>query len=466
MTVFLVVRALDVNYAQMAGVSAKIGFDGAAPSAVSQTARAGEFEREIPSGAASARVELTKAGFWDVTQELSFYFGLPPSMDWKNGQSLAARNYDVHSRGGSDFNLAVNLVLGHLKDAQADVDAVVARGGISYLKPQAHVIRDLDTPVLNPGGTGWNQLKHVKTGAVLPPGKVMFAQRKTVPELLMIYRPSGMARSFQIDGKNPQYVPIPFHIFFHPSPAGFQGVYPFSFKYLDLVARYCFYPQIHNVGKAMINQNHHSPDPCVFVYPVGSARQWFGVVATQTNLMRLCQEVSFFIQRMDGISYPLQPVGRCAVSAFSAAAQYLKMMMDNPDATFGDHLREIYAFDPYLLGQEATLCQQIATWWNGGADDRRFRMYTQWETWAKSMRRAIPSATVTNGPENARQDEASQASLVFTPFETFWSAIAAMIPPGGPLDIDLPPRSWGELHQLIPALFMQHARKNGKLFVP
>ncbi len=467
MDVFLVVRALDANYALIVGAALKVRFDGGAPIDVAQTSTVGEFEILIPPGTSTASVLVSKKGFWDGAQDLTLTLGTPPSIAWNGAQTLAARNFEAHSRTGPDFNLVVNMVVMQLRDAKASVDAVVSAGGMSYLTPQGHVIRDLDDRILDPSGKGWDQLKHSKTGGVKPTGKVYFAERGHTPKLFAIYRPNGMARSFQVDGGNPQHLPIPFHLFFHPHiPAHFgETPYPFGTKYIDLIARYLFYPQVFNIGKAMVNQHHLSPDPCVFAFPVGHIREWFGELAKQTNLLRFFQEAAYFLQRMDGVSYPMQGVGRCAISAFSAGAEQLKIMMDTPDAAFLEQLREIYAFDPYLPGNEFSLCNAFGAWLQKGADDRKLRMYTQNPSWYGFAKQQLPSATESSGPENAKVSDSSAGTSLLVPHGTFWTALRDAIPkPWATGTLDEPPVVWDDVHSLMPALFMSHARKKGQLW--
>jgi hypothetical protein len=464
MDVFLVVRALDVNVAPPAGAKVRVGFDHGPPLPVPET-RTGEFEVQIPQTASSIRIVVSQAGAWDTVQDLS-YTGVPlPTVAWAGAQALGARSFEAHSRSGGDFVVIVQMVAMQLRDAQASVDAAVTAGGITYMKPQPHVIRDLDDKeILDKKGKGWNQLRHVETGGVLPTGKLYFAERQTVPKLFAIYRPHRMARVFQVDRQSPVHVPIPFHLFFHPVVPATTDEYPYGRSYVDRIARYCVYPQIWNIGKAMVNQHHHSPDPCVFVFPVGKAIDWFGTLAHQSNLMRFFEEAAYFVQRMDNVSIPMQPVGRCAISAFSAGAEQLWTMFGHPDARFERHLREVYAFDPYLPGREAALCKKIGTWFQNGADERCFRMYTQSDTWWTHAIAQLTAPTLTKGPENAQEAETSSATVLHVPFATFWDALGAAIPKPWPEGtIDLPPRDWDAAHQLIPALFMSHARKKGRL---
>ena len=173
---------------------------------------------------------------------------------------------------------------------------------------------------------------------------MFYAKRVDTPQLLGIWVPQGVTVSRQRNNVDPATKPLNFHVFYHPSPGKLKGFYPFSFDYVDLICRYLFYfPFLH---KEMVNLHQAAAVNTIFVFPVGSARNWNGGLSGQSSVLRLLQEVAFFVQRMDRIPIPLQQVGKCAVSGFSAAGTFVNQAMTPENPHFDEHvLREIYGFD-------------------------------------------------------------------------------------------------------------------------
>jgi hypothetical protein len=102
-------------------------------------------------------------------------------------------------------------------------------------------------------------------------------------------------------------------------------------------------------------------------------------------------------------------------------------------------------------GKKETLafCNAMAAWHRKGQSGRTFRVYTQSATWFNSsLNTALQSPTATNGPRNSRELEAANGTLLLVP-TPFWQLVS-------------PTLNFGSVHQLIPALFMEHAVTNSK----
>jgi hypothetical protein len=173
---------------------------------------------------------------------------------------------------------------------------------------------------------------------------MFYARRVETPALIAIWVPQGVLVSRQRNNVDPATKPLNFHIFYHPSPGKIKGSYPFSPLFVDLVCRYLFYYKIKH--KEMVNQHVAAGVNNILIFPVGSSRNWNGGLGGQNSVLRLLQEVAFFVQRMDRIPIPLQTVGKCAVSGFSASGTFVNQAMGLENAHFDQNvLREIYGFD-------------------------------------------------------------------------------------------------------------------------
>lgn len=287
-----------------------------------------------------------------------------------------------------------------------------------------------------------------------------FLERPTVPKLVAVYLPDNRLKTFQRDGTSPISAGIPYHVFFHPSTRNFKGVYPFARDYVDMISRYLLREQSFNGNKAMVNQHVVAGKRPVFVFPVGSPTLGFGSIPRQASLLRLLQEVNYILQRMDGIAYPVHPVGFCAASAFSQGCDALKTMLDTPFPEFdAAHLREIYGLDLFRQKDVDAMCKSLGRWFRGGADERKLRIYTQELNWRAAMRANIPSGTVTKGRSGATEDETPSSTLFCGPRDVFWAAMKREVTnqPFGVFD-DVPAEYYS-VHAMHPALFMTHALK-------
>jgi hypothetical protein len=486
MATYLVVRTLDVNYAPVPTRHVHAGLDGGAPQLLAVTNQKGVSELRLPPGTSRIEVFLDEKGFWPIVQRLKLHDGTLPTLAWDGAQSVNARNLEAHTRG-DDTNVVVNLVLGHLKDAKSKVEEVLSQRGMRPLSITAHHIRDLERELLRPTGRGWDRFRHTVKRDQMPDGQLFFAQRQTAPKLVAIYQPSQRFNTFQNGGRSPADAPIPYHVFFHPSTAKKEfpiKEYPFHTSYISIARRYMLDEQSFAIGKAMIHQQFVSGKRPVLVFPIGSPTESFGSIPRQSDLLRLLQETNYWLQRMAGIDYPAHPVGKCAVSAFSAGGEALQTTLTSTFAPFDEHhLREIYAFDVYSPDDVTGVCANFARWFRRGAADRKLRIYTQDHRWLTQMQAVLPRGTTTTGPSNAIEEQTSSSTLLFDPARRFWNDMgdeAGVRPELGRLDL-VPGRisraeleaaetmkngfdklhrsKYFEVHQMHPTLFMTHALK-------
>jgi len=449
MSVFLVIRTLDVDYRAQAATTVRVGFDAPATIPVSATAIPGTNEIEItPASISRISLQVKQQGFFDIDQGLILNVGPPPTLSFDGVQAINVRNLDAHTRG-SDFNVEVFVVLGQLRDALANVNTIASSAGIN-LGLVANDVPHFATPILNSAGIGFSRLNQT-ISAVTPVGSLFFAERITAPKLIAIYRPARFATHPVID---PQNHPINYHLFFHPFiPPSFSRNYPFHPHYVDLIARYLLNPLL-NLGiidpgnKQMVHQHERVGEKAIFIFPVGSPTEQMGTLSTQSAAHHLLQEVGFWVQRMDGVPFPLQPTGQLAMSCFSAGVRFLAaILMGARKPIFHDQvLREVYAFDPVFDGsREETFRfnRAVLAWWRRGVLTRSFRVYAQNRSYMDDLGGSVSGAVITRGPAGSVESEGARSTILLVP-TSFWRSIDSRF-------------NFGFVHQLIPALFMEHA---------
>lgn len=468
MKTFLVVKVLDVNYNPHDAKNASVLFsnDTAGPRDMTRTGATGVFEIEVPPQFDELRVAVDDPGFVPVGQDLRIKRGpSTPALSFAGGgQEINVRNLDGHTRG-ADFSLEVFIVLGQLEDTRDLVEAVKIRNagtatkyGIYELDPlPAPVLDFTGLTVLDSGPTGWHQFIHNPVGPVTPRGRMIYAKRTTTPKLIGIWVPQGSLVTRERNKVNPADSPLNFHVFYHPSPGVLSGSYPFSFAFVDLILRYMMYwPALH---KSLIQQQHAARSkPPILVFPVGEPAQWNGTLGNQSSVLRLLQEIGYFVQRMDKIPFPLQTVGKCAISGFSAGGGYVARALGGDNAEFHNKvLSEIYAFD--IRTPSSNFAAALKAWWRGGAEERRFRLYTTDGGFFSATEGIDPGAILKTGVGGAREKAGPKSTVVFTPISPFWNTLNPQNPPDPDKYQKFQP-NFTEVHQIFPAIFLQHAMKN------
>jgi hypothetical protein len=448
---FLIVRVMDVTGAPVAAQRVAALFSGVRDvTLLGKTSVPGAFEVQIPDGVTAMGLLVEARGFFDVTQALTLSQTGTPTLSFDGAQALNVRNLATHSRDGGGFNVEVFVVVGQLRDASSQVVATATAAGnprrVSTV-PLTVDVGVLGVPILTPLGSTTPSTSELKT--IAPRGVMRFVERTTVA--------------------SPQSVPLNYHLFFHPNiPAHFAEPYPFTFSYMDLYDRYMLQRQKWDIGKAMVAQHDAGGGRCIFIFPIGSKKDGFGDLDSQAAALRLLEEVNYFVQRMDGVGFPLQPVGNCALSGFSAGIRAVNNVLTRGRvARFNDVvLRDIYNFDGVFADRDksgkefvdikATLdfCGAVRSWFRGGDGNRSFRMYSQASIWLDTLKDAAPGATLVTGRDGAREADHPRFTLLFTP-SGFWDKSPPAI-----RDIAVSPKPdelYKSVHQFMPAFFMTHA---------
>ncbi len=480
MKIFLVVKVTDVNYNPLNGCTINVDFVGIGNQVPQPAGTDGTFEVQIPDQADIISVTVEKRpSFFPANQHVKIVRGTgsqnPSLIFTGNGfQELNTIKVGGNSRGGGDFNLEIYFALGQLVNARSDVEAVkraAEKTPSKILGLDAFICPVIDftglTVVNSSARTGWNLLVQTAIPSVAPAGFMMYARRVEIPQLIGIWVPGGVTFSRQRNNVDPATKPLNFHIFYHPSPGVLSGSYPFSFAFVDLICRYLFYYR--PLHKSMVNQHFATEVNNIFIFPVGDPSGWNGALGGQDSLLRLLQELAFFVQRMDGIPIPLQKVGKCAVSGFSAAGPFVNQAMTLQNAHFDQNvLREIYAFDLRQVDPQ-TFANSLAAWRKRNAakdqEPRKFRIYTTDDSWFDPNANVDRTAATFTGLAGSRESAGINSSVVLLPLQ-FWASLNPNVPGDGlPADktsYQIFSPDFKSVHQMMPALFMQHALKNSQ----
>ena len=487
MDIFLVVKVTDVNNNPLKKCSINVDFGGIGPGMGNQTAQPagpdGTFEVKVPDAADIVSVTVERPpSFLAANQHVKIVRpgagSQNPSLIFTgNGfQELNTLKVGGNSRAGGGFNLEIYFALGQLVNARFDVEVVKTLGDktppkILTLDPFTLPVIDFVGPtVVNPAArAGWNLLLQTPLLGVAPKGKMFYARRVETPALIAIWVPAGVLVSRQRNNVDPATKPLNFHIFYHPSPGKLKGSYPFSFFFVDLACRYLFYYKIKH--KEMVNQHAAAGVNNILIFPVGSSRNWNGGLGGQNSLLRLLQEVAFFVQRMDRIPIPLQKVGKCAVSGFSASGTFVNQAMGFQNAHFDQNvLREIYGFDLRGVAPK-TFAASLTAWRDRNAkkdrDPRKFRVYTTDDAWFSALQSVDRGARAVAAPAGSGEVSGPNSSVVFLPVAPFWTALNPRVtgdgkPASSSAYQTFEPVFDDNVHQIIPGLFMEHALKNSQ----
>jgi hypothetical protein len=479
-SVFLAINVLDTLYnPQSAKLVSALLPSGTSATAnnLNPTGNKGQYEIQFPNGTTNFTIDVQEDGYFPIHQALKLNPGPPPSLSYNPIQELNARIGTGYSVRDGNFKVPIDVILGQLKDARTILNGM----GIQHLDPWANPVMDFSgTNVLNASGAGWDKFQHTLLGSVAPTGQMLYASRVTNPNFLAIYVPAGVTVTPSPGGKDPQKSPLNFHLFYPPWTGVLTGSYPFGDKFIDFIRRYLFfYPMLH---KEMVCQQEASQAKPIFIFPIGDDRpepkagqkqpaQIPWDLGSQTSILRLLYEVKYFVQRMNKIPYPLQPIGKCAVSGFSSGGSKVYTAITNTDSQFNNNvLKEVYGFDLRQVAAQ-TFARTLGNWFNGGRD-RFFRIYTTVGDWSNAMQGVDRSAVQNSGSGGAVEWQGTRSSLVYVPTFNFWKGLQADVQSGlflSPIvgqyqSFGFPSDDAGkEVHQLMPAVFLEHALKNSSL---
>ncbi len=449
---------MDVNGAPVGGALVQAGEEGGTWLKATPLKESGLYEVLLPANTHKFVVHVEAKSFWPIDQKLLLNTEPQPTLSFDGEQAVNVLNVNSYTRG-NDYNVEIRVMPGQLRDATERVAALAKEKKIDLgLKKQ--LVDTFTLKLMNPQGEGPSFNRTTKEAE--PEGMLFFAEHMAVPRLYAIYRPSGIAT--HPDPESAPTVPLKYHIFFHPFIVGNSGKdYPFDQPSIDLVWRYMLAPFSDAEGnnnpywKQMIHQHEatEAGKNVIFIFPIGSPTAQMGKLNSQKAALRLLREVNYWIQRMDGVPYPLQPVGRLALSSFSGGTYFLRAVFRaDGSGTLDNYLREVYLLDPVLAtpdkvtGEADTrgLQKAVLTWWDNGKDGKILRVYTQDAGWFATLSAASGGEPV-DGPENGREIAKESCSIVFCPADHVFT-------PRSPL-LDF----W-IIHQFVPAVFLAHAVGN------
>lgn len=436
MTLTLVARVVDVTGAPQPSATAYV-VDGQQSTAMTATKQPGVFEYTLPASLTAPTLSVGAQGFWSVTQPLGITTGADgPTASYTGKQHLNVRGLPVVNSRASGHDIVVDVVLGQLRDATAQVIAAAAEASLRMTLGPQDVLR-FNTPILKANGVGTDLLDG-GPHTIDPGGPLFFAERVSAPSLIAMVNPGWPIKT----GADAGQFPLHYHVFLHPTiPASWSDDYPFGSEYLDLVSRYVIKPWSAG-GKAMAYQNRAQYAKNILVFPVGDKAKGLSAIATQASMLRFLLEINYFFQRVRGATMPRMPLGGAGISAFSSAGGYVTSILNGAqNARFHDKvLRFVGLFD--CLGAHASAMRaKLLAWHRKGEGNRHLRIYTQKAAW-QVYEQDFPSATKTT-LAGATELEEGGFTLLYAPLP-FWQQMK-------------PNAHEGMLHQLFPAWFMEHA---------
>lgn len=458
MSVFVVVKVVDVFERPVTGADVVVGFQDQSPH-IKDRKDPGVYEQLLPDSAVEVRVVVAKDGFFTAEQFLKVFRGDDvPTARFDGPQSLNTRSLAVTSRGFSDQNVEVNVVLGQLRDASDSINQSPIASRVTNLN--AFSVLQQATPILNsaPGATGAALLNQALV-RVNPTGRMFFAERPTVPKLIVILHPGF---SLPVPAQQDK-TPLPYNVFFPPT-VFWPDPYPFGFNYIDFIARYLnegLTSDFETLPKGFGNQSATRGPKVITVLPVPSLNERMGDLIDEEAVFRLLKEVNYFVQRMKQVPYPRQPMGATALTAFSSGIGDLSRIMGGKTVPeFHDTLlRHIFLLDAAFgskggkedQGNTDLACKRIAAWYRKGTGRRTIRSYTQSRLYLNALGKELPGPVATTTAAGATEMESASGTVLHVP-TSFWiqanTEIAKIKPPAKP---------YNAAHQFIPALFMEHA---------
>src|SRR5262249_34177491 len=131
--------------------------------------------------------------------------------------------------------------------------------------------------------------------------------------------------------------PIPYHVYYHPTSHDTVG-YPYG-KDKDGGQPYVMRGYRHLMSETFGSvQHYYAKRRVVYVVPVGSTPHQFGEAGTALGIWTLLCELTLALHVANRATYAnfrAQPVGRVAVSGFSAGGVYMLSALTNRSSALG-----------------------------------------------------------------------------------------------------------------------------------
>jgi hypothetical protein len=263
----------------------------------------------------------------------------------------------------------------------------LAAGGSFFKGDEKPLLRLRDPVVGAETAKGVDRLLFDIQSPCRPKGRIYVLEYKTItaPRLVMVWHPVEM--DFSKPKPAGADFKVPYHFYFHPT-AHDRTHYPYGKNangdqpHVGLGYRHTMYETWANV------QHYYSRKRVVYVVPVGSVRDKFGEAGTSLGMFTILSEINLALHRINGANfgtYQTQPLGRVAVSGFSAGADSMvTALLDRSSPTgqgfLQNHVAEIYNWDGAIGGKgipntvPASFGKLIQGWWRHKG--QFFRVYT------------------------------------------------------------------------------------------
>lgn len=243
-----------------------------------------------------------------------------------------------------------------------------------------------------PSSDGAARLNYDMQTPVRPDGRsyVFELNTATAPRLILVWHSNALAKRW-LSGQPPRGA-IGYHFYYHPTP-GNQTRYPYG-KDAGGGQPHVFLGYRHLMFETWASVQHfYSGREAVFIVPVGAPAHMFGEAGRSLGIRTIIHEVNLALHRENGAQfgeYQAQPVGRVAVSGFSAGANFMIRAMSDTTSPLGQQfanqtVKEIYSWDGAIGGRAGgkpiadtvpeSFGALVARWWK--TPDQRFRVYTQ-----------------------------------------------------------------------------------------
>lgn len=425
---------------------------------------------------------VSKPGLWPVVQPLIVRDGsssLPandgspvPSLDFDGQKDYGAWSFFSHDNGPGSWMHVVHVALTLFRNAAEDR---VQHGLAPTLPDWRWSVLSFDGQrVLSGRGKGFERFAASLADDVpswRPNGTVAFAKtpkgarwgKHRLPELVVIFTPTGLDLT----------KPLPIHTFFTPQTDKKRGDYPHSTSpdgFSAMVDNYLVSP-----GKRLLNQHAASKKSCICAFPVAPPGDYFQAIQTGPELRRYLLEIAYWLRReRDPFEFANPGLGYCAVSGFSAAGGVLAALLPSCGAGAFDELREAYCLDAFPGDTEAAfraLSSVISSWWSNGAKGRRVRMYSKYGFHREAANRPDFAKSGTVSADGTLEVTSPTATFAYTSL-AFWQRVqqenagstkARYFPTTKDEDTGVErerPLDYDDLHQLMPAVFLEHALRN------
>jgi len=409
-------------------------------------------------------------------------------------QEVPSYDLVVHTHDGGVPVVELYIALCRLLDTTSDVKAraqFFARNPslgktVEFIDPGNQAVRVFSQTGLLAADTSKGPFAFTKqllriTGkshyARWKPSADSLSDTRTGRPMVAIYDPSTKFTNKKPRSGLPQEQPINYHVFFHPSTSWFPDPdYPLGAWWLDMVSRYVFSPQVSGGKKAMANQIHSAGKlNTVLIFPVGSGTRWHNDLLTQDAVMRLVHEVNYFIQRRDGVRYPLQPVGAVGISAYSSAVSFITAILKSRPPRFqsGASIREVFDLDGRTMvnnrvsqAEMVRYGRLLRSWLLEDISVRAVRSYSQLKEPFDALQNADSTArlTVANGCSFVHSPS---VTCLFAPLPAWSFFFTEPTDPTRPIGPDNRPTidrdafaghpDFMPVHDIIPAWFLEHA---------